>query len=176
MKAYGLIFLTTFSTIHLCAQDDYWKNYKAKSDNAASSNTAKSNPKQESSIDSQTVKTNYSINTQQSYREKALSIYSAPELTSLSEKFKNENLANPKIKGYKVQIFFGERGSANGLKAEFENSYPDMNAEVSYLAPNFRVRVGNFRTQLDAERFTQSIKGIYSSAYIVPEDIDLPNL
>lgn len=45
------------------------------------------------------------------------------------------------LKGYRVQIFLGTREQANPLRAAFLQKNPDVPAYLSYLAPNFRVRV-----------------------------------
>lgn len=149
------------------AQDsDYWKNYKKRTDAPIPS------PKTSSAV---TTNLGNTLTTK-SYNGAGLVIYQSPEITALSARFKNENANGTKLKGYKVQVFFGERGRANGIKAEFETSYPEIPADITYLAPNFRVRVGNFRSNLDAERFLKEIKGLYTSAYIVPDEIDLPSL
>ena len=79
-----------------------------------------------------------------------------------------------KQSGYRVQIFFGDRKEALKRKAEFANSYPDIPAYISYLAPNFRLRVGDFRTRLEAEKLKNAME--YQGCYIVKDKIELPAL
>lgn len=102
-------------------------------------------------------------------------IHQSPEIQLLSARFKQEH-SNVKLRGFKVQIYFGERGRATDIKNEFALGYPEVPAVVDYLAPNFRVRVGNFRTRSEAENFLRSIKAEYSGAYVVPDNISLPGL
>ncbi len=163
------------------AQDsDYWKTYKKRSDAPIASPKTSSIPVETPTKADNKAKTPLASDkdkpSQKATLTQGLNIYQSPEITALSERFKAENSNGTKLKGYKVQVFFGERNRANGIKAEFEISYPTTPADVTYLAPNFRVRVGNFRSNLDAERFLREIKGVYSNAYIVPDEIDLPSI
>jgi hypothetical protein len=104
-----------------------------------------------------------------------ITVHQSTEIQMLSIRFRQEN-SNVKLKGYKVQIYFGDRGKATEVKNTFSSAYPEVPAEIDYLAPNFRVRVGNFRTNVEAEKFLRQIKGDYNSAYIVPDNISLPGL
>lgn len=82
---------------------------------------------------------------------------------------------NPgKPSGYRVQIFFGDRNKALERKADFIETYPDIPAYISYLAPNFRLRVGDFRTRLEAEKLKDELQ--YTGCYIVRDKIELPSL
>lgn len=80
------------------------------------------------------------------------------------------------LKGYRVQIFLGTREQANPLRAAFLQKNPDVPAYLSYLAPNFRVRVGDLRDRREAEKLRLSLKDAYPGAYIVQDDIELPRL
>lgn len=81
-----------------------------------------------------------------------------------------------KMDGYRVQIYFGNRNTAQEKRGEFIRRYPDKSAYISYLAPNFRLRVGDFRTRLDSEQFKQEIARSYQGCYIVKDKIELPPL
>lgn len=85
-------------------------------------------------------------------------------------------MSNPSIEGYRVQLYFGSREKATDVKTEFLKNYPTVKSYISYLAPNFRVRVGNFRTQMAAEAFLVRAKKQFPSAYVVTDKIDLPDL
>ncbi len=78
--------------------------------------------------------------------------------------------------GYRVQIYFGERNEAQNARVEFLRKYPEMGAYVSYLAPNFRLRVGDFRTRIESEKFKNSVTREYPGSYIVKDQIELPKL
>lgn len=82
------------------------------------------------------------------------------------------------IMGYRVQIY-SDAGNQSKLrtqrrKAEFDTKYPGVESYIIYDAPDFKLRVGNFRTRLDARRFLEKIARDYRSAYIVVDRIEYP--
>jgi len=79
-------------------------------------------------------------------------------------------------KGYRVQVFLGDRRTAEETKRTFLQKYPDTPAYLSWLAPNFRLRVGDLRTRLEAERLLRDMKVIFPGSYIVPDDIEMPRV
>jgi hypothetical protein len=78
--------------------------------------------------------------------------------------------------GYRVQIFLGDRKTAEDTKRTFLQQNPDANAYLSWLAPNFRLRVGDLRTRLEAERLLRELKVAYPGSYIVKDEIEPPML
>jgi len=79
--------------------------------------------------------------------------------------------------GYRVQIYFGSvRQKASDVKQDFSNKHPEINSYLTYLAPNFKVRVGDFRSRLEAQGFLKSIEGLYPTSFIVQDEIKLPAL
>ena len=90
---------------------------------------------------------------------------------------KDHNTLNQTITGYRVQIYFGSvRQKAADVKQDFNGKHPDISSYLTYLAPNFKVRVGDFRTRLDAQGFLKSIEGQYPTSFIVQDEIKLPAL
>ena len=80
------------------------------------------------------------------------------------------------LNGYRVQIFFGKREPAIEQKAEFIESNPDVPTYISFLAPNFRLRVGDFRSRIEAEKLKSQIEADYPGCYIVKDQIEFPPL
>lgn len=80
------------------------------------------------------------------------------------------------IRGYRVQIFLGDRGTAEATRRAFLVQHPDVPAYLSYLAPNFRVRVGDLRDRVSAEALREMLKSGFPGLYIVPDDIEPPAL
>lgn len=79
--------------------------------------------------------------------------------------------------GYRVQIYFGGvRQKAAEVKLDFAGKHPEIASYLTYLAPNFKVRVGDFRTRLEAQGFLKSIEGQYPTSFIVQDEIKLPVL
>lgn len=88
-----------------------------------------------------------------------------------------ESLDGVLVDGYRVLIYFDQnKTSAEQQKARFMSIYEDHKTYIDYLAPNYRVRVGNFRTQLEADRLKQDLLGTYPTAVVVKDKIQLPVL
>jgi hypothetical protein len=47
---------------------------------------------------------------------------------------------------------------------------------VSYVEPNYKVRVGDFRTRMEAEKLLQELKGKFTSLFIIPGKINPPKI
>lgn len=87
------------------------------------------------------------------------------------------NAENESIEGYRIQIHFGgEREKAKAVKTKFLQQFPEVPAYEVYQQPNFKVRVGDFRTRLEAQKFMNEIASSFPSAFIVSDDIHLPKL
>lgn len=100
-----------------------------------------------------------------------------PKVDELIARQKDQNSIRHSMAGYRVQIFFGSnRIKALELKNEFSQKNREVPAYLSYQAPNFKVRVGDFRTRLEALKFLRSIEAGYATCFIVPDDISLPVL
>ena len=116
-------------------------------------------------------------------------------LTSIKTKAQNKNIVQDKkidalvnehiafsdkkgtVSGYRVQIHFGsDREKSKEAKAKFLKSYPEIAAYENYQQPNFKVRVGDFRTPLEAQKFLKEIQTEFSSSFIVNDDINYPKL
>ena len=81
------------------------------------------------------------------------------------------------INGFRVQIFTGEnRKEAYNAQGKFQEQYPDVKSYVIYNEPNFKVRVGDFRTRLDAEKFQDELKKWFNGMFIIQEKITPPKL
>ena len=93
----------------------------------------------------------------------------------LIKKQKEINLQKQTIPGYRIQIYFGAiRQKATDLKNDFNALHPETASYLTYKQPNFKVRVGDFRTRLEAQKFLKNIQGQYSTSFIVTDDIKLP--
>lgn len=82
------------------------------------------------------------------------------------------------IEGFRVEIFFSSnidaKEKALKKKMEFLSVYPENAVHIKYISPNFRVRVGDFRTKNEALKLYKEIKDNYPVAFIVADEIDFP--
>jgi hypothetical protein len=107
------------------------------------------------------------------------------EITSVNEQgidalvHKYENILKTKngVEGWRVQLLFkAKQKEIMQLKIDFINLYPEIPAYLEYDAPYYRVRVGNFRTKLEAIKIKHQINKNFPGAYPVPEIINLSQL
>lgn len=81
------------------------------------------------------------------------------------------------IKGYRVKIHFGsDKNKAREIKGNFIAKFPDVPAYEKYDQPNFNIRVGDFRTKLEAYKFLKEVQVEFPSAFLVQDEIELPKL
>lgn len=79
------------------------------------------------------------------------------------------------IKGYRVKIHFGtDKNKAKEIKGNFLARFPDVPAYEKYDQPNFNIRVGDFRTKLEAYKFLKEIQPEFPSAFLVQDEIEFP--
>jgi hypothetical protein len=100
-----------------------------------------------------------------------LSVQADPKVERLMERFTSMKHAQP---GFRVQVFLGERKLAEDAKRAFLLKNPESPAYLSWFAPNWRLRVGDCRTRLEAERLLRDLKPLYPGSYIVPDEIEMP--
>ncbi|NRA11768.1 MAG: SPOR domain-containing protein [Crocinitomicaceae bacterium] len=83
----------------------------------------------------------------------------------------------PHIDGFRVQLYFdSERGNINDARSRFISRFPKIDTYVDYNAPNFFLKVGDFRTRLEAEKVKAAITVEFPTSFIIKEDIFLPRL
>lgn len=68
---------------------------------------------------------------------------------------------------YKIQIYNGPLSGAEEAKNEFKKQYSDLACDISFETPNYKVRVGKFRTRLEAEKQLLDIRKKYSNAFLL---------
>lgn len=91
-------------------------------------------------------------------------------VTKMVEKHVQLNSMVKTIPGYRVQIasFSGtnSKTSAFDLRDNFALEYPEVQAYIVFDQPYFKVKVGDFRTRLEAYAFLQKIKDTYKGIII----------
>ncbi|WP_285010417.1 SPOR domain-containing protein [Pedobacter faecalis] len=79
--------------------------------------------------------------------------------------------------GYRVQIFYGsDRRKVFSEQARFKVLYPSLNTYITYKEPNYYLRVGDFRTRLEAQRLMNELRPDFPTLFIYREKINAPSL
>jgi hypothetical protein len=75
-------------------------------------------------------------------------------------------------RGYRVQIYNGnDRNKATARKVDFMRRFPSIPTYMTYIQPQFRVKVGNFRSRGEAQKFVEQVHELYSPVMVVPDII-----
>lgn len=75
--------------------------------------------------------------------------------------------------GFRVQIYNGNREAANNAQFDFMELRLQEPVYLQYEAPNFKVRVGNFESEREAQSFARMLQKNFAGAYVVPCEIEL---
>ena len=85
--------------------------------------------------------------------------------------------------GYRIQVFSGNiprtsKDEATSLQAKLKELYPNMESDVRYNAPFWKLHVGNFRSYEEASLMLRELRSLYpqkkNEIYIIEDDIRLP--
>ncbi len=92
-----------------------------------------------------------------------------PELARLLEVYR---ITNSQINFYTIQVGFGTYEEAEELKDLVQIDFPQWKPKIIFDSPTYRVRIGNFRTKLEAERKFLEVRKKYPAALILkPEQV-----
>ena len=88
------------------------------------------------------------------------------------------------VPGFRVQIAAlsgaNSRNQAFELKNRFKLEHPEVEVYIAFSEPNFRVKVGDFTSRLDAYVFMQKIKDKYPGTivkeYVYPVHLDMSDI
>lgn len=105
-------------------------------------------------------------------------IISDPRIDRLVEEYSNVAGRIHSLEGFRIQIFFdsgnlSKRNSAQ-VREEFIKRFPGIEAYITFREPYYRVRIGDFRTKLEADGFRKKILQHYPHAFTVNDQINTP--
>ncbi|HQA86388.1 MAG TPA: SPOR domain-containing protein [Bacteroidales bacterium] len=79
------------------------------------------------------------------------------------------------IDGFRIQLFasagVNSRNTVEEIHDEFVRKFPKIPAYVGYSEPYFRLRVGDFKTKLEAYKILREIRLSYTGAFIIKDQI-----
>ena len=94
-----------------------------------------------------------------------------------------DSVAYLKIQGYRTQVFSGNNQRASKDEAfskekEIKELFPDIPTYVSYTAPFWKLRIGDFRSHEEAYHMMRQLMAAFpkygKEMYIVREEIKIP--
>ncbi len=102
----------------------------------------------------------------------SLVINKDPRLDELIERHITENAAIKNFDGFRIQLLASRtKDEVLNLRAKFRAKHPDTKTYLLYQQPYFKLRIGNFKERLSAQKFLDQIHAEFSGAFIVTEEI-----
>ncbi len=78
------------------------------------------------------------------------------------------------VDGFTIQVYSGTSSDEAKLaRGKVYSVLPDSSPTLKYDEPNFKVKVGNFYSRLEAQKSYAQLKLRFSSAIIIPERINI---
>lgn len=93
-------------------------------------------------------------------------------ITRLINKYNEYTTKRETTDGYRIQITYTDfREEVYKSKAGLYKQFPELASYVEYEPPYYKLRVGDFKTRLDATYYLQQIIVYYTGAFIVKDKI-----
>jgi hypothetical protein len=81
------------------------------------------------------------------------------------------------IDGYRLQLFFDtDRKEVDKARSKFISSQPSVDTYIIYNAPNYILKVGDFRQYHQAEKLKDASAQEFPTSFVIKEKINLPKL
>lgn len=96
------------------------------------------------------------------------------EVDMILDSIYEQNLSKGFVDGYTIQVYSGtKREDALTIKKKLSQSLPDLESDVQYRQPNFRVRSGKYFTRLEAQKDYLAVKRYFPNAIVIPDRIPI---
>lgn len=77
--------------------------------------------------------------------------------------------------GFRIQVINSpDRNKVFAAKTKIYQQFPDLKPYLMYQAPNYKLKVGNFKTQEEAEEFEKQLSRLFPSGlYVIRDTIEV---
>ena len=94
------------------------------------------------------------------------------KIANLATKYEEYDRKKEFTDGYRIQILYTDiRSDAYKNKGQMYKDFPDLKSYVEYEEPSYKLRIGDFKTRLEATFFMQQVTPLYPGAFIVKDKI-----
>ncbi|MBK8443850.1 MAG: SPOR domain-containing protein [Sphingobacteriales bacterium] len=99
-------------------------------------------------------------------------------LTALTDKYKQVNQRNPRLKGYRIQLLQSDkREEVYAAKVQFQQNFGSgIPTFITHEQPYFRLRIGAFANRYEVYQLYKDIKPLFEKAFIISDRINLREL
>jgi hypothetical protein len=79
------------------------------------------------------------------------------------------------VPGFRIQVINSpDRKEVYAAKSKVYENFPDLKPYLMYQAPNYKLRVGDFKTQEEAEAALQDLQRLFPSGlYVIRDTIEI---
>lgn len=114
------------------------------------------------------------VSAQDSTANNNITVKQDAELTALLADYKAYNAKRDTRDGYRIQITYTDiRDDVYKSKAGMYKQFPELASYVEYEQPYFKLRIGDFKTRLEAANYLQQVIVVYPGAFIVKDKIKI---
>ncbi|WP_394747347.1 SPOR domain-containing protein [Spongiimicrobium salis] len=85
----------------------------------------------------------------------------------IAELLKIYKSANQSATYYRIQVGFGSYGNAKNIQNQVNIDFPNLSSSIDFDTPNYKVRIGRFKTKLEVERKLVEVRKKYPQAFFV---------
>lgn len=111
------------------------------------------------------------------YAQGSIEIIQDARVDTLISRYTQVKQKQSSIEGYRIQISAGSnRNIIYQTKSQFYQNFPEIKQYIVYQSPNFKLRVGNYRTRLEAYKDLQEIQPQFNGAFIIRDEIKISEL
>ncbi|MFN8285507.1 MAG: SPOR domain-containing protein [Chitinophagales bacterium] len=101
-----------------------------------------------------------------------LSVQQDSSLSRLMSEYKAYNHLKDATDGYRIQVTYTDiRTEAYNSKGQMYKEFPELKSYVEYDQPYYKLRLGDFKTRLEATYYLQQVIILYPGAFIVKDKI-----
>lgn len=103
---------------------------------------------------------------------KNYTIYQDEKIGELAEKYVEYNRKREFSEGYRIQVTYTNvRDEVYQSKGAMYKQFPELASYVEYEQPYYKLRIGDFKTRLEATYYLQQVITLYPGAFIVKDKI-----
>ena len=96
------------------------------------------------------------------------------KLDTILDSIDHFNLQRNFIDGFTIQVYSGtKREDALNAKKDLASFVPELESDVQYTQPNFRVKVGRYFKRIDAQKDYLIVKQYFPTAIVIPDKVSI---
>jgi hypothetical protein len=100
--------------------------------------------------------------------------HSENELRIIMDSLASRNKQRGFVEGHSVQVYSGaSRNQATEIRTKIMEIFGDLNPEIRYEQPNYKVKVGFFAERIEAYPTYSKLKKEFPGALLVPERLNV---